>query len=351
MKSYSITSIDSTQYLADVFARYEKIVWLGSLSFEERCKGSLIELDENMLKIDMGFALNYSTTLSPILEDQVQRKKNWQYFESLDNKVFAQHIKQYPISSHSFQELQQCLDGILLETKANLFLFDVTCMSKIHTIALAAYLANAESDFNWVVGYTIPENYPNLDISSKAPGWKDIIIAPLAETAWLFYESHSRGIVLPGHESNRLVVALAELEPSGGLIMIADTPRRPDLRLLSERNNKKIIRQLTSMRSRNWLTEILSLEDFDLLASRVASEIKMAHKFDAPVILFPFGPKSLIFSAAYHLCCEYPEASWFVYPIPSSYDVTYSEGIQKTYWLSPHGSPNIELTGQGALSF
>ena len=57
----------------------------------------------------------------------------------------------------------------------------------------------------------------------------------------------------------------------------------------------------------------------------------------APVILFPYGPKPLIFVSAFELALEYPEASWFVYPIPSAYDTAYSEGIDETVWLRQAG--------------
>jgi len=174
------------------------------------------------------------------------------------------------------------------------------------------------------------------DQKRKPSGWKDVLIAPLAETAALLNEAHSRGIIIPGHEADRLILGLAELEPSGGLILLMATPERPDLYELSIRNNRRVISQLTSMRSASWSRKILDWDDFEGLKESVAREIEAAREYDAPVILFPFGPKSFLFLTALSLAAAYPEASWFVYPIPTSYDVNYSEGLERTTWLVPN---------------
>jgi hypothetical protein len=89
------------------------------------------------------------------------------------------------------------------------------------------------------------------------------------------------------------------------------------------------------MRSADWSRRILDMDDLNGLNNSVAQEVAAARKYSAPVILFPFGPKSLLFLTAFLLTAEYPDASWFVYPIPTSYDVDHSEGIERTVWLIP----------------
>lgn len=205
-------------------------------------------------------------------------------------------------------------------------------------LALAAILAQGKHRFDWAVAYTAPENYGTLvntpSSTKKGAGWRDIIVAPLADTASLFNESHSRGIIMTGHEADRLIVGLAELEPSGGLIINTDTPHRPDLRYMSERLNRKIIRQLTRMRASNWETKVIGMSDFSGLKKCISRELVLAQEYRAPIIFFPYGPKSLLFAIAMQLSSEYPSASWFVYPVPSSYDVNYTEGIESTIWLT-----------------
>ena len=316
----------------EAMAAAPRTLWVGALSFEDRCMGSLSRLSESNLSMTEGIALNYSTEAYPLSLDREQRNRNWTALQSYNDLIFETNVRQINIASYSFKELQSFVEKNIVEKEIDFVIFDITCLSKLHTLALAAELSQVS--FKWVVAYTLPENYGNLEKSKKiSMGWRDIIIAPLAETAHLFNESHSRGIILPGHETDRLIVALAELEPAGGVIVVTETPKRPDLRSLCESNNKNVIRQLKSMRSHSWLSHIVSLNDLRLLRSHIDKEIASVKRFDSPIILFPFGPKSFVFFAGLQLCSQYPDASWFVYPIPLNYDVNYSEGIENTSWF------------------
>jgi hypothetical protein len=121
--------------------------------------------------------------------------------------------------------------------------YDISCVTKIHTLALAAELHASGDDVRWCLAYSLPEAYNLADLGGKHDiGWQDIVVAPLAETAALFNEADGRGVIIPGHEGDRLVVALGELEPAGGVITVAETVGRPDLRALTERRNLKIMR-------------------------------------------------------------------------------------------------------------
>jgi hypothetical protein len=72
------------------------------------------------------------------------------------------------------------------------------------------------------------------------------------------------------------------------------------------------------------------------------SQIELATQADAPVVLFPYGPKSMLFLVAISLCVGYPEASWFVYPTPYGYPLDYSDGVERTIWLQPGDTLDIE---------
>lgn len=325
----------SPDVIKEFFKNSNKTLWFGALSFEARCYASVSALRNIDMHITEGIALNYKSQINPPKDGKESRDKNWKTLSGFKGNVFLKDIIQSDfISPYSFQEFQYYLERIVEKFNPEFVIFDITCFTKIHTLALAVSLSQTNLNFKWVIAYSTPENYGNLDNTFKACGWKDIIVAPLAETALLFNEAHSRGIIIPGHEADRLILALAEIEPSGGLILITDTFRRPDLRILSERKNRKIIRQLTSMRSSDWSTNIINLSDFSLLQKYIQSQIDIAKKYKAPVIFFPFGPKSVLFFTAFQLCLEYSEAAWFVYPIPAGYDIDYSEGIENTFWLS-----------------
>lgn len=320
--------------MRDLFCSH-KTLWVGFLSFEDRCVASLSDLQGHGLQVTKGIVFDYSTRVEPSNEAESIRDNNWSIMKQYGNAVFKNGLVRNSSDPYAFQELQNNLKKIISDDEFNFVIFDITCMTKIHALALAAALAQWEYQFKWTIAYSLPENYRFLEGAYNAPGWRDVIVAPLAETAHLFNETASRGIILPGHEADRLIVALGEIESSGGLIVVSQTERRPDLQRVCERTNQKIIRQLMRMRSSVWTKEHILTNDIERLKICVNKEIKKAREKDAPVILFPYGPKPLIFFSAMELCYAYPDASWFVYPIPMGYDAGYSEGIEKTLWFTP----------------
>lgn len=314
--------------LTTLIGAAQKTAWVGALSFEDRCTGSLTNAHTHDVRFSSCILLNYPTTVYPAKDDSEARQQNLSRIQGLYGKVELRQIEPY-----SFAAMQSLVTEIL-QIGFDFVAFDITCMTKVHALAVAAELAK-HSPGQWVAAYSLPENYGTLESKRRWTGWRDVIVAPLADTATLMNEAHSRGLIIPGHEADRLIVALAELQPAGGLILLTQTPRRPDLRQISEQHNRKIIRQLTRMRSSSWEEKAIGVLDYQNLKESVLSQVNIARKYSAPVVLFPYGAKSLAFSAALLLALEYPDASWFVYPIPSSYDISYSDGIEKTLWLIP----------------
>jgi hypothetical protein len=102
----------------------------------------------------------------------------------------------------------------------------------------------------------------------------------------------------------------------------------------SKRRNAKIVQQLLTMRSFAWTNAEVELMDAAEVSRVVSCQVALAQKKKAPVILFPFGPKCLIFACALELAEQYYDNAWFVYPIPASYDPYYTEGIGPTYNLA-----------------
>jgi hypothetical protein len=311
--------------------RGRKTLWFGALSFEERCLGALRDAEASRTTIDTGVLLTYETHVTP--EDATRRllKKHASSFEVTASKVFRSW-KELKIDAYGFQRFQDQILAEIEESAAEVVVFDITCLTKINTLALAALVASGAVDVDFVVAYSIPENYRNTSDERAPIGWRDIIIAPLGETAQLFNEERGRGVIIPGHEPDRLVVALAEIEPSGGLILVAETDQRPDLRRRSEHLNQRAMRQLISMRSTLFRREVVSLAEFARVGELVENEIEQARQHDAPVMLFGYGPKPLVFFAALRLAESYPEGAWFVYPIPERYDLQYTSGVDRSIW-------------------
>lgn len=248
------------------------------------------------VKVGSGIALNYQTNVTPPADAEKRIESNWNAMEKNSGEVLEQPLRRKQLPPYGFPQLQKVLERYVLRFNVDLAFFDITCFTKIHTLALAVSLASSVSRLKWVLAYTPPENYTNFeDSADQGPGWKHVILAPLGATAFLFNESGGRGILLPGHEADRLVVALAEIEPVGGLIVMADTEGRPDLRLVSERRNQKVLRHLTKLGGARWMKKVIGVGDLQAMRDCVQREIVRAKGKNAPVILFPYGP-SLLYS-------------------------------------------------------
>lgn len=319
--------------LSELIGQAKHTCWIGALSFEDRCVASVQWLQSKSVHIESAVALNYSTQVRPALEDKRRREANRKAFKVVGQDVFTTPWQELTTEPYAFQAIQSLVGEIVTKRNIDFAIFDLTCLTKIHALGLAATLATTLKDLRWLIAYSSPENYGQLDSVSKTLGWKDIIVAPLAETAVLLYEAHSRGIIVTGHEAERLTVGLTEIEPSGGVIVVGDSAKRPDLGRLTQRVNRRVVSHLMKLRSSKWTTVVVDIGDTSPLDALISGEIAEARQNNAPVILFPNGPKSLVFSAALKLCQEYSDASWFVYPVPAAYDVNYSEGIAGTYWF------------------
>lgn len=327
-----ISSFDS---ISKQIQSSQNSLWLGTLSFEERCYGSLILFAKYNLRLNSGLIVDYQTNIRPLIDAKRKREFNWNRLEHIGEKVFVEGIVREKLAAHTFQALENLLEKIFHNSSIDSIVIDISCFTKIHALTIASVMARLKNSVRWFIAYTTPENYGFVsDIKHNLPAWKDIIIAPLAETALLFNEASGRGIIVPGHEADRLIVALGEIEPSGGVILLTDTKDRPDLRYITQRRNQKIIKQLVRRQASDWHKYIIPFVSLLELERHIQHEIELARKFKAPIILFPYGPKAMVFAIAYQLTMEYPESSWFVYPIPSIYDVYYSFGIEQTLWLS-----------------
>jgi hypothetical protein len=70
------------------------------------------------------------------------------------------------------------------------------------------------------------------------------------------------------------------------------------------------------------------------LRSVVVRLLETARALGVPVVIYPFGPKLMVFSALYIARRQYPEASWMVYPVARTHSINYSEGILRTVWVN-----------------
>jgi len=306
-------------------------VWVGALSAESRCTASIMALTQQNLPIGKVHVLDYEAEIEPVSLATQLPNSQWEILRGIARTSSIGGIHRHPVSPYAFQDLQGFVENLLSTSGADVVVFDITCLTKIHLLALAATLSKFPREPAWCAVYTKPESY----VIQRDPGWRDMIIAPLGETGLLLNETFSRGIIIPGHEGDRLAVALSEMEASGGLVLIADTSGRPDLRYLTEKRNQRVLRRLSSPQMHAWTKRVVEEDAVDDITKYVSSEIVEAQFHKAPILLFPYGPKSLVFLVARQLSLEYAGSSWFVYPIPLGHTAEYSEGIERLIWMTP----------------
>lgn len=318
-------------------------LWVAAISFEERCVASAIRLCEAGRAPTRGLLLEYPTQVRPVEQDRIRRQRNRQQLDVLVSKgAFGEGLDFVAADPYSYRAAQSVLSDALASAQGASVVLDVSCLTKIHAVALADPSVFALNT-TWELAYTLPETYGYLDSTrTGGAGWRDVLFLPIGASAGLTNESDSRGVILAGHEGDRLIVALAEVEPAGGVLITATAPDRPDLRRESTRRNDKVSRLLASRSSGQWVERVIDIREPNVLAEAVEPQTKEAAAADAPVILFPFGPKPFVSLAAMQLAGASLEA-WFVYPIPLGYDVDYSYGIGRTLWYSrPRSEPAVQ---------
>lgn len=327
--------IDIPSELAQVIKDDDGIAWFGINSFEDRCLASLSRLAASDLRISSICFVDYPTLAQPEDDDRRIRKAHRESVAAIAASCGAS-LHNPSVEAYASAGLDRELLKFSNATGGRRWVVDISCLTKIHVVTLASFLHSNESHRETVaLVYTSPRAYGNLDRVSKQIGWNDVIIAPVAYSAKMHNEGDSRGLVIAGHESERLWSALNEIEPASGVLVLGRIPSRPDITRLSEKINKGVIKHMAVDYSSAWTRQVVDVSDIRKLEDVVAQEVEKATRADAPVILYPFGPKSLVLAAASYLLKHYPFGSWFVYPVPARYDLSYSEGSSGSYWFAP----------------
>jgi hypothetical protein len=78
---------------------------------------------------------------------------------------------------------------------------------------------------------------------------------------------------------------------------------------------------------------VVDLTDFRELSKLIGEQVVEAYPDEGPLILFPFGPKTLALSAGLLLASDKRVGAWAVYPIPDRYSIEYSQGSAALHWM------------------
>lgn len=315
----------------------KKIFWVGAVSFEPRCTGSISSLLESGFEIASAIAFDYPTKLSPKNSGEQRRAGNRLQFKQL----LGSSLGFRPINAYRYAEfigelyrISREMDRIF-DQEAVQLVVDITCLTKVHTLALAYWLLSRGEGRSVCLAYSQPEYYgnPSKNIWGKGK-WHGTTLVRLDLESTETYEA-THAIILMGHEGDRLRLALSEIEPSNALIIKA-IPKDPksDLLTVSDVQNSWLFLEMKEGIRQGFSKEVVQTRDLPRLISLTTQYCKHAKQEKARIVLCPFGPKPFVFCAGYACLSEYRSNVWLSYPRPVSYDPDYSEGYNYTLWFS-----------------
>ncbi len=334
------------------------MIMIASLSFEERCTGAIKKSISSNFKISEIAMLDYKSSATPGTEASELRNKNWNVVNQIADKIDVP-CNRVEANAYSMDDLEDIVANKLgLHSE---LLFDISCMTRPHVLGLAASLARLPKDKKWRIAYTKPMTYGDLNAPKAAGGWNDTLWLPLGDDASLENQGLAVGLIASGHEAARTSIALKEIEPSCGLVIVPTRVDRPDLHRVILDKNDSLFRFLNGLRvagprgekaeshfkNGGWEIEHAKMENIVADISQIVIRaINAAMELESPVVLVPFGPKLVVFISAWMLAKEYADRSWAIYPVAKTHPLAYSDGILDTEFVS---SEELEFVYQSYL--
>jgi hypothetical protein len=331
-------NVEESPFEVDGRKTSSQVCWIGAVSFESRCVGSLSSLVKGGFRIAKAIAFDYPTKLSPKNSGEQRRAANRSRFE----KLLGSSVEFQPINPYRYAEfigeMYRVTEQIDRDFSSNTTLdiiIDITCLTKVHALALAYWFTNRRDNRSIVFAYSQPQYYGNPSKNIWGKGrWHGTTLMRLdLDSTDAFHSTNA--IILLGHEGDRLRLALNEIEPSNALI-IKTLPRDPTSELfkVTDVQNSWLFLEMKEGVRRFFRKEGVPSRDLSRLLTLVGDYCQRSLKQNARIVLCPFGPKPFVFASGYQCLMKYKRNSWLSYPRPLSYDQDYSEGYSHTLWFS-----------------
>jgi|GEM_PF-1404558 len=310
------------------------------VSFEQRGPAWASFLSSNEALPEKAFIFDYETIAEPEDEDAELRARCRSTFtRTLDRRHKTTHFLS-GINAFAANSLAEQIGQLIKECNGLPVLIDISCMTRVHLLAIVAGLrARPTPEAELYFCYTAPEAYGFQRADRVA--WRDVLFIPAGKRRMFKREGFSRGIILAGHDGERLSVALQELEPASGTMIYSRNNDRPDFLRKAREANGIVERRLLGLRmprankpeevSDDWKCAFVDVRDFEALSSILRKQVQMALRDDGPIVIFPFGPKPMSLSIALSLRDWDVSEAWAVYPVPERFSVTYSQGVAELY--------------------
>jgi hypothetical protein len=325
ISDFSASLVPSEQY---------PILWVGAISFEDRCRASLHVLAKQSALISQGIVLNYPTRIQPEREGELKRSQNLEFI--LGHVGRGSQVHRIP--SYRFGAFLGILSDVHAEHRKTggevQYVFDITCLTKIHTLALAYWLATTPELPRVLIAYSRPHDYgsPIRKVWDKG-AWLETVVAPFDIDPFP-RATGVTGIALLGHEGDRLRLALDEVPMDEGVIVVVKSDE-PRLDFVAETQNRWLLDDISRQNDpASVFLHRVPLLDMARLQKIVVATSDNARAKGMRLMLYPFGPKPLIFGASLFAVGNYLLGTWYTYPIPRTYDLDYTVGVGTTYWAT-----------------
>ena len=311
--------------------------FITTISFEKRNRAIINELTEMNVSPKRALVFDYNTIAEPPDQDNDSREKNRQEIFGMLNKKSCLVEHKSNFNAFAIMKSQKEIERFLLPSET--LLIDITCMTRVNIFAIASLISKIkELEIELYIIYTSPRTYGFEH--GKQLGWKDVIFIPIGRTLDFKREGHARGIILVGHDRERLSLAMQEVEPSeGGILIYTATKSRPDFMVAAREANQIISDRMLKLKSQNdptiyaWLEKKVFIDETEKIINYIEHELDKATDLDGPLILYPFGPKILSLQAAITLAIQNKVTSWAVYPIASRFDADSTNEIGNIHYF------------------
>jgi len=335
---------DFDQAIADLGSR--DLVFVGAGSGEERSSACFEQLVRSQRMPRSVYVVDYDTPAlrgkgEPDATTEGGDSLLWQASRRLQ-ELRGSQTKQLLLNPYASQpfidavvELRQAENGCTL-------VLDYSCFTRVHVIALATIMAQwPDHTPSPVLCYTIPQSYVIETRERRA--WRDVLLVPIGSPKASENEGRAYGLVMAGHDSDRLGVALQEYEPDRGIVTYIMTKNRPDFYRRAREANSDIVSWLRAIRDPgpdtegegfSWTETVLMLEDVERVESATRLLVDSARQERATVLLFPFGPKLSALAAAFTIARESDIPAWGILPTPIGVEGEFSWGVGPRYCVS-----------------
>lgn len=320
------------------------ITILASLSFEPRCVFATLQRLNTELIDSTITMLDYGSVATPGSDATALRHSNW---TRIRESALSGRIKcrRQPIHPFSMSDIEELVTE--WETGETDLLTDISCMTRPHLLGLAVALARVRDSSRWTIAYTRPLSYGDLNSPKSTQGWRDCLWLPFGEDPVLRHQGVALGLVLAGHEPDRVATALREIEPGAGIAVVSHQEGRPDLNQAVERRNRLLFAYLSQIRmpgprgqdvskhlaDGGWEFVRVALRSDSVLhevTTVVERIVRAATALESPIIFIPFGPKIVVFIAAWLLAKACRNQCWAIYPVAGTHPIGYSDGVAGT---------------------